>query len=335
MTKTVFAPHLGREVRLGGCRVDHLHVRHALAMKHVMRARRDQPVVPDRTSFTQAPALGPMLAQVFLNNQLGDCVVAARARRIGLLTGNAIGVPFVYTDAQLRGEYGRIGGYVEGAPSTDNGCDPTVSADDGVKIGYADGSHDAGWVAVDVADWHEVMLANWVTNGACDLSMALPTAWVTAQMPRRDGDVWDVAGEPVPENGHCVAVVDHDAQRGLLVDTWGLRVWITPAAVARYGAQRNNGILIAHVNHDAIAKSSQKAPDGFDWSAMLALFDQDLGGHAVPSDPIPAHDLPAGPTLTDAQSWASAGCLGGPLLMTRSQAAAHAVAGLNRRWPAG
>lgn len=334
MTKTVFAPHLGREVRLGGCRVDHLHVRHALTMKHVMRARRDLPVIPVRTSFTQAPALGTMLAQVFLNNQLGDCVVAARARRIGLLTGNAIGVPFVYTDAQLRGEYGRIGGYVADDPTTDNGCDPTVSADDGVKIGYADGSHDAGWVAVDVADWHEVMLANWVTNGACDLSMALPDSWIHEAMPRRDGDVWDVAcaGDPNPENGHCVAVVDHDAKRGLLVDTWGLRVWVTPAAVARYGAQRNHGILIAHVNRDAIAKSSQKAPDGFDWSAMLALFDQDLGGHAELPAPTPAQ--PSGLTLGQAQAWAAEGCHAGPLLMTRSQAAAHAAAGLSHYWPA-
>lgn len=295
--KTVFAPHLGREIKLGGCRVDHLSVKHALAMRHIMRAA---VTAPATTSFSASQMLSVLLTQMFLNNQLGDCVIAARARRIGLLTGNAAGSPFIYSDQQLDAEYGRIGGYVVGDASTDNGCDPTVSADDGVKVGYADGSKDAGWVAVDAANKNEAMLANYVTCGACDLSMALPDAWVGASMPQKDGDVWDVAGDPNPANGHNVAVIDHDATKGLLIDTWGLRVWVTWAAAAKYGVQANGGMLIAHVNMDAISKVTHQAPDGFDWAAMLTYFDQDLGGNApLPAPPAPT---PGKVTLADAQA---------------------------------
>ncbi len=327
------ADHLGLRVRVDGCRVDNLHVHHALTMKLIAH-KQDDILVPKRTNFSTATPLETLLTQMFLNNQLGDCVIAARARRIGLLTGNAMGAPFIYTDRQLDTEYSRIGGYVVGDPSTDNGCDPTVSASDGVKIGYADGSKDVGWVVVDATNWREVMLANWITSGACDLSMALPDAWLHAQMPRANGDVWDVAGDPNPRNGHNVAVIDHDVVKGLLVDTWGMLVWVTPAAVAKYGAQKNNGMLIAHVNHDVIARSTRVAPNGFEWATLLAYFDHDLGG-SVSMEPAPAPVLnPVGvATLAEAQAWATEGCNRGPVLMTRAGAAKHAVAGLTTGWP--
>lgn len=285
MSKTVYMPHLNHEVRVNGCRVAHLNVRHPLTMRHVA-PHLDTLVVPNQTSFSQtrSEAFDRMLSQVFLNNKLGDCVIAARARRIGLLTGNAKGTPCVYTDQDIITEYERVGGYKPGDPTSDNGCDPTVSADDGVKLGYIDGSKDLGWVAVNASNWHEVMVANFITNGACDLSMALPDAWIGNQTPRMNGDIWDVAGEPNLENGHNVAVVDHDAQKGLLVDTWGLLVWVTPAAVAKYGAQSSNGMLIAHVNRDAIMTSAQRAPNGFDWTTMLGYFDAELGGRVITTE---------------------------------------------------
>ncbi len=325
--KTTFAPHLGREVRLGGCDVRHLGVRHALAMSHVVRAGAIP--IPKTTNFAGSPAVAQLVSRAFLNNELGDCVIAARAHRIGLLTGNATGSSFLYTDEQVDVEYGRVGGYVVGDPSTDNGCDPTVSADDAVKNGYADGSRDAGWVSVDATDWAEVMLANYVTCGACDLSMALPDAWVSSQMPHKNGDVWDVAGDPDPRNGHNVAVVDHDAQRGLLVDTWGLLVWITPAAVAKYGSQANDGMLIAHVNQDAVSATSSQAPNGLDWTTLLTYFDRGLGASVPLVRPQPTAPV----TLTQAQAWASNGVHQGPSLMTKSSAAAHASAGLAAGWP--
>jgi hypothetical protein len=329
--KPVFAPHLGREVMLGGCKVDHLHVRHALAMRHILHAAATF-TPPARTSFSANPALVTLLTQMFLNNELGDCVIAARARRIGLLTGNATGTPFIYSDAQLDTEYGRVGGYVVGDASTDNGCDPTVSADDGVKVGYADGSKDAGWVTVNAANQNETMLAVDVTNGACDLSMALPDAWVNDQMPTANGAVWDVAGAPDPNNGHNVAVVDY-APEGLVVVTWGLLVTVTWAAAAMYGVQTNGGMLIAHVNPDAIAKATAHAPDGFDWGTMVSYFDSDLGGTIPLVSPSPVTPPSStAMTLAHAQALASAAIERGPVLQTRGGAAKLAAAGLATGW---
>jgi hypothetical protein len=317
--KTVFAPHIGREVRLGGCNVDLIHLRHALGMKHVMRAGAVNFTPPTFTTFSKNNALTTLLSQMFENNQLGDCVIAARARRTGLLTGNATGTAFIYTDAQINTEYGRVGGYVVGDASTDQGCDPAASADDGVKNGYADGSRDAGWVAVDAANFTEVMIANDVTNGACDLSMALPDAWVGAQMPQKNGDVWDVAGDPNPANGHNVAVIDHDVNHGVLIDTWGLEVWVTWKALAKYGIQANGGMLIAHMNMDAIAKSNAKAPNGYDWATMTTFFDTSLGGSipVVPNIPLTGGRT----TLAQAQAIVAAGIHTGGVLQTRGGAA--------------
>lgn len=332
MTRTVFAPHLGRPVRVDGCQVNHLHVRHALAMRHLSIPAKLS--VPDETSFASKANLRPLLSEMFLNDQLGDCVIAARARRIGLLTGNATGSPFVYTEAMLDAEYARIGGYQVGDPSTDQGCDPTVSADDGVRVGYADGSKDAGWITVDAANQHEVMVANFITSGACDLSLALPDAWVDELMPKKDGDVWPVAGDPDPRNGHNVPVVDHSAARGVLVVTWGLRVWIQWDALAKYGARASDGMLIAHVNHDAIARTSRLAPSGFDWSTMLTYFHDELGGDTSSTGPADLAPTNGPVTLSQAQALAAAGCHRGPSLMSRGSASRYAEAGLATSWPA-
>lgn len=333
--KHIFASHLQREVRVGGCRTEHLNLHHAFKLSHMLHADAWSP--PASTSFTSGAAVANLLKQMFGNDVEGDCVIAARARRIGLLTGNATGTSFIYTLPQVNKEYGRVGGYVVGDPSTDNGCDPVTSANDGVKNGYADGSKDLGWTSVDASNQREVMIGNDLTSGAMDLAMSLPADWVGSKMPQRDGDVWDVAGDPVPENGHDVAVVDHDATRGVLIDTWGIRVWVTWAALAKYGVQKNGGMLIAHVNADAIAKATQKAPNGLDWATLLTYFDQDLGG----SLPLPSPTPPPSPspapgavvTLAQAQAMARAGISSGSALMTRHTAAKWADYGLAHGWP--
>ena len=331
--KPVFAPHLQREVLVGGCDVSRLHLAHVLKMRHVLHAKTLAALsLPSATSFSSAAQLVPLLTQMFLNNELGDCVIAARARRIGLLTGNSTSTPFIYTDAQLDTEYGRIGGYVVGDEATDNGCDPVASASDGVKNGYADSSKDAGYVQVDATNQQECMTAVDVTCGAVDLSVALPDAWINAQMPSANGFVWDVAGDPDPSNGHNIAVVDYSPQ-GLVVDTWGLIGTVTWAAAAKYGIQSNGGMLIAHVNQDAIAKATRMAPDGFDWPTMVAYFDEDCGGTApIPTAPSPT-PLGTAATLAEVEAWATAGIVAGAILQTRHTATQNAIAGLLANWP--
>jgi hypothetical protein len=310
--KHIYAPHLGREIALGGRLIPTIQP-HGLRFEHLIRD--GAPTPPTSTSFSQYAKAS--ISNIELNDQLGCCVISGRAHRIGLLTGAATaGKPFVYSSQQIITEYERVGGFDPNNPeATDNGCDMTVAANDGVQNGYADGSKDAGWVFVDASKKSQVMLAFWlVENG--DLGLALPDDWISP-FPSANGFVWDVAGDPDYSNGHCVEIIDYDANHGVLIATWGLTGWITWAALAKYAVTSGGGELIAHVNHDQLAKAAQKAPNGIDWSTIITFFDQSLGGSVAippaptPTPPPPLPPIPAPPakgvTLAQAQQWAAAG----------------------------
>ena len=79
------------------------------------------PTPPDECSW--APRATPVLRQMYLNDSLGDCVIAGIAHLVGVFTGNAGQTPQQFTNAQITGMYSAIGGYVPGDASTDNGCD--------------------------------------------------------------------------------------------------------------------------------------------------------------------------------------------------------------------
>ncbi len=96
-------------------------------------------------------------------------------------------------------------------------------------------------------------------------------------MPSASGFVWDVAGDPDPQNGHCVVGVGYTAA-GITIDTRGMTGLMTNAAVAKYPTQASGGELYTVVSMDAIGKATEKAPSGFDWSQLVADFDS-MGGN--------------------------------------------------------
>jgi hypothetical protein len=59
---------------------------------------------------------------MYLNDQLGDCTIAAIGHMYGAWTTYATGTEALFSDDQVQATYSRIGGYVPGDPSTDNGC---------------------------------------------------------------------------------------------------------------------------------------------------------------------------------------------------------------------
>jgi hypothetical protein len=240
-------------------------------------------------------------------------VIAGRAHRIGLLTGYATGTPFLYTRDEVLAEYGRIGGY-NGKPSTDNGCDMTEAANDGVNVGYADGSKDIGWIAFNAEDKTEVMTALYLFEVA-DLGMCLPDAWIDP-FPGADGFKWDVAGDPDFNNGHCVQLIDYTPDGGI-VATWALEGLETFKALAKYGSQSASGELIIHLNQDQLDKAMQRSPDGVAWADLIAAFNSMGGNIPVPSPappgpgpgpaPTPPQPPSSGVTLAQADAWATAG----------------------------
>ena len=105
-------------------------------------------------AFTDAPRdrglVGRRPACCRISCGLGDCVIAGGYHVEAVWTGNA-GQLFTATDAQIVADYGAIGGYVPGDPSTDNGCDEQTAFNYWTKTGFANGTTLAGWLAVDAA----------------------------------------------------------------------------------------------------------------------------------------------------------------------------------------
>jgi hypothetical protein len=99
-------------------------------------------------------------------------------------------------------------------------------------------------------------------------------------MPSASGFVWNSAGASDPNNGHCVAGVAYTAQ-GVIIDTWGMTGLITDAAIAKYAMPAANGALYTVVSQDTINRAAEKAPNGFDWSQLIADFDS-MGGSVSP-----------------------------------------------------
>jgi hypothetical protein len=241
---------------------------------------------------------------MYLNDELGDCVIAARYHRIGQLTALAKGKAFVAAREQLLADYHRVGGYVVGNEATDQGCDMVTNNNDGVSVGYADGSKDLGWVVLDGTNFEELKAAVWLFEGSVDLGIELPDAWVSP-FPS-NGGVWDVAGDPNPNNGHCVQVIDYD-EDGVWVSTWGIVVKITKAALAKYLSKSAWGEAYLHLSPDQITAGNARAPNGVAWEDLVADFDR-LGGRVPSPSPLPPappapSPPPPGPTLAQAVSW--------------------------------
>ena len=236
---------------------------------------RSMPTPPATCEYTKAAHTA--LSKVYENDKLGDCVIAGMAHVVGVLTGNAGPKPALYSNEQIIKLYSAIGGYVPGDPATDQGCDEQTALNYWENNGAASstGAHKiAGWMTVDATNPEECRTALWLFENLY-FGLELPDAWVNP-MPSASGFVWDAAGPPVPENGHCVAGVGYTAA-GITIDTWGMTGLMTNAAVAKYPIQAAGGELYTVVSMDAISRADQKAPTGFDWSQLIADFDS-MGG---------------------------------------------------------
>jgi hypothetical protein len=264
--------------------------------------RRALPTPP--ASCDWSPKAAKSLLQVYDNDQLGDCVIAGGYHTLGVETGNAsAGSPFIATEKQILSDYSAIGGYVPGDPSTDNGCEIPVALDYWQKTGFADGSKLLGSIGIDATDPNETRLAMWLFENLV-FGIALPDEWIDP-FPSSPGFVWDVAGDPDPENGHCVVGVGYNAD-GVTIATWGMLGVMTWAAVAKYAVPANGGELHAALSPDQIAKGIVKAPNGLAWVDIIKNFDAMGGNVPVPAPPPPAPS-PKQLTLAQAQAALAAG----------------------------
>lgn len=326
--REVFAPHLNRTVVLGGRRRSRVP-RRALRLARYLATNL---VVPGNVDYS--PNALASLKSIYKNDTLGDCVIACGWHARGVWTGNADGgSPVVATDQEIITDYSDIGGYNPNDPSTDQGCDIGSALTHWSTIGFSDGSKLAGYLAINPTNVTEVQQCLYLfENAICGAE--LPDAW-TNPFPSGDGFVWDVAGNPDANDGHCWLGMGYSTQ-GIKICTWGLLGTLTYAGLAEYCAANAGGDLYVAISQDQIAKASAKDPNGLDWAQLVTDFDALGGTVPAPTTPAPT-PAPAGPprlvTLAQAQGWASGGINNGLFIQTKAQAIAAANAGLQANWP--
>lgn len=236
-----------------------------------------------------------VLANIYGNDMLGDCVIAAVEHTEGVMTGNAGANPLSFTDQQTIAFYSAACGYNPADPNSDQGCDIQTVLAYWENNGSPAGSNHkiAGYMAVDPTNDLELRQAVWLFENLI-FGMELPEPWINP-IPTQSGFTWDVAGQIGPNNGHCFPAFGYDPSR-FLISTWGMTGFITNAAVAKYGAASQYGEVYVAVSQDSINAASSLSPSGLDWPSLLSAF-QALGGAPVtPPTPVPVPPSPPVPT---------------------------------------
>jgi len=326
MTLKTLRGHKGATYRMGRRRPVARAPR--LSLKNYLRAT--LPPAPQTCDYSKAAA--PVLANIYGNDKLGDCVIAGGYHIVGVETGNA-GDLFTATSQQIIADYSAIGGYNPADPSTDQGCDETTALDYWTQTGFADGTKILGYLAVDPTNQAEVMSAMYLFENLF-FGLELPDAYVNP-MPEAAGFTWGVEGSPDPNNGHCIIGTGYSPQ-GVLVDTWGMIGTFTWAAITVYCTAKANGALYVILTPDQLTKGETTAPNGVDWTSLIADF-QSIGGSAPAPTPAPTPAPGPSPTasvtLAQAQAWAVSGLSKGHATLPQQQAVNLVKQGLVSNWP--
>jgi len=163
------------------------------------------PPVPPEVSWVTHVQNWPM----YLNDELGDCTIAAAAHAIEqwLLYAKKYTAPGVAmpSDAQVLAAYEAVSGYRPNVPSTDNGCFMLDVLNYWRKTGI--GGHKI-WAFVEVNPKNLVEVAQAIMLfGNVYAGVALPVSvqgedkWTVT-----DGGIYAEAGKPGSWGGHCVMI---------------------------------------------------------------------------------------------------------------------------------
>jgi len=204
----------------------------------------------------------------YLNNQVGDCVVAGAAHLIGVWTGNAKhGQPTLFSDDVIKRAYH---GFSNGQyPDQDSGCDEEFAWNYWKANGFADDPKHKllCWLWVDAGNPIEVRQAIYLFEGVLS-GVEMPTEWIQPG-PAGNHFVFDVAGPPNPELGHCMSHFGYNEQ-GIGCATWGLYGVVTWAAVGKYFTTSANGMLATAVSLDMLDRATQRAPNGLNITQLVS-----------------------------------------------------------------
>lgn len=186
--------------------------------KYLVKPKVAVPAPPSEVSWVTKVPSWPM----FLNDKLGDCVIAAMAHMIGQWSFYATGKETLLSNEQVLAAYEILGGYVPGNPATDNGVDMLSALQWWKGSGFASHKIDA-YMSVDWTNKEEVFQAIELF-GNVFLGVALP---VTAQGENdwtvAPGGIYTPNGQPGSWGGHCIPLMASSPITFTCI-TWGERL---------------------------------------------------------------------------------------------------------------
>jgi hypothetical protein len=237
-----------------------------LQFRDYAHSNRGIPVPPLEISYVVKIPSWPML----LNDQLGDCVIAAMGHIVQQWTYFASGGSAMQTmtDAEALAAYEAIGGYNPDDPNSDQGCDMLTALNywrnQGIEVAGA--LHKiGGYVAVDPSNLDEVrqaiyLFGNLFTGVALPVGVQGADDWTVPV----DG-IYGAAGAPGSWGGHCIPNMAESPET-LTCITWGERLKMSHNFFGDYCDE-----AYAVLSSDWI-ESSGAAASGFD----LAQLKEDL-----------------------------------------------------------
>lgn len=171
------------------------------------------PKIPTSFAYSRHVSGWPM----YLNNDLGDCVLAEQGHHVQAITASA-GHQVNVTDDDVLHAYEAVGGYRPGDPSTDNGAVILDAMSYWRKTGIG-GHRIAAFADVAVHD-HLLVKAGIYLFGGLSIGLNLPIAAQSMGRNWIKPRTMTGSGEPGSWGGHCVYLVDYTS-RGLVIVTWG------------------------------------------------------------------------------------------------------------------
>jgi hypothetical protein len=221
-----------------------------------------QPVRGPPAAVDYSPKALESIRRMYVNDQLGCCVISSLYHGLGVVSGNHGPTCLVVPDSVVRDVYRRWA-YV---PGQDTGCiiSDVLDRQRDTGVPLADGSiaKTDGYVVVD--NTQKELVKAWVhVFGGGPIGINLPQAWTAGG----DGSTWDVPtgrGASVV-GGHDVRVVGY-TDRGVIISTWaGLRTITWAAFLKKPRNQSDWGVTECYaVLHPQWYAADNLAPNGVD-----------------------------------------------------------------------
>jgi hypothetical protein len=206
--------------------------------------------------------------EMYLNDQLGDCVVASKEHVTRLWVSEGTGSDTVtFGDPTTVKNYELLGNYNPNDPSSDQGCDMLTAAHLWLTKGIADDNgkrHKPGIaLQLQAGNWEQLLYAAYLFDGV-ELGILVTPDMQSAFEAEQPWDLPDYNLSDV-EGGHCVPVVARKDGLPELI-TWAEPQLLTKAL---YTAPQFNTVTMCYASQEKLRNGVDL--EGLSWSDMRSF----------------------------------------------------------------